>query len=125
MVVFQKGTVGFGPFTVEMESVREITLTPFQRTESSALEGSMKKSYSVTRLIPEAAGTRIVHHAESEPKFWIPPVIGPALRERETRARIQELLDEILKRKLAVGALSLFRPGRILPNLAHLRVDFA
>ena len=45
-----------------------------------------------------AGGTEIVHHAESEPPFWVPPVIGPAVIESDTRARFLELRREILRR---------------------------
>ncbi len=99
LVVSQKGTMGVGPFSVSIETVTEIHLTPFEKMQSHLVSGNMKKNDAITRLIPDAAGTRIVYHLESIPDTWIPPVIGRALVEFETRARFDELFDEILRRK--------------------------
>ncbi len=104
IVVAQKGTMGFGPFSVHIESVNEIHLTPFEKMQSHLLSGNMKKSDGVTRLIPDGAGTRIVYHLESIPDAWIPPIIGRALVEFETRGRFSELFDEMLRRKASGDA---------------------
>ena len=99
LVLWQKGNMGFGPFSIPIETVAEIRMTPFEKIQSHLLRGNMKKNEAVTRLIPDAAGTRIVYHLESIPDAWIPPIIGRALVEYETRARFGELLDEMLRRK--------------------------
>lgn len=99
LVLWQKGRMGFGPFSIPVETVAEIRLTPLEKIQSHLLRGNMKKNEAVTRLIPDAAGTRIVYHLESIPDAWIPPIIGRALVEYETRARFDELLDEMLRRK--------------------------
>jgi len=104
LVVSQKGTMGFGPFSVSIETVNEIHLTPFEKMQSHLLSGNMKKSDAITRLIPDGAGTRIVYHLESIPDAWIPPVIGRALVEFETRDRFNELFDEMLRRKALADA---------------------
>ncbi|MFH1604206.1 MAG: SRPBCC family protein [Pseudomonadota bacterium] len=104
LVVSQKGTMGFGPFSVPIETVSEIRLTPFEKMQSHLLSGNMKKSEAITRLIPDGAGTRIVYHLESIPDAWIPPLIGRALVEFETRGRFNELFDEILRRKSSADA---------------------
>src|SRR5687768_14126224 len=90
LIVAQKGTVGFGPFSVEVESVREVRLFPPSRTESYAIGGNAGPSSTTTDLIARAGGTELVHHAESEPEFWVPPLIGLAVIERDTRARFEE-----------------------------------
>jgi hypothetical protein len=105
IVVSQKGTMGIGPFSVHIETVNEIQLTPFEKMQSHLLSGNMKKSNAVTRLIPDANGTRIVYHLESIPDVWIPPVIGRALVEFETRGRFSELFDEMLRRKGLANAV--------------------
>lgn len=105
VLVSQKGTMGWGPFSVTLESVTEIRLTPFEKMQSRMISGNMKKYNGVTRLIPEGTGTRILYHVVSVPAVWIPPLIGRVLVEHETRERFQQLLDEILRRKaLAEGA---------------------
>ena len=99
LVVSQKGKMGIGLFSVPIETVTEIHLTPFEKMQAHLVSGNMKKSEAITRLIPDGAGTRIVYHLESIPDVWIPPVIGRALVEFETRARFNELFDEMLRRK--------------------------
>lgn len=99
LVVSQKGRMGYGPFSVPIETVTEIRLTPHERMQSRLISGNMKKNDATTRLIPDATGTRIVYHLESIPETWVPPLIGRAIVEFETRARFGQLLDEILRRK--------------------------
>jgi len=104
LVVWQKGSMGFGPFSVPIETVSEIRLTPLEKMQSHLVSGNMKKNEATTRLIPHAAGTRLVYHLESIPDAWIPPIIGRALVEFETRGRFGELLDEMLRRKGSADA---------------------
>jgi hypothetical protein len=99
LVVSQKGTAGFGPFSVELESVREVRLEPLSRTEARAIGGSAGPSRATTQLVARQGGTEIIYHAESEPPVWVPPLIGPAVIESDTRARFLELRGEILRRR--------------------------
>ena len=99
LLVSQKGTMGFGPFSVPIETVTEVLMTPYKELRGRMLSGNMKKNQSITRLIADASGTRVVYHLESIPEVWIPPLIGRALVEFETRARFGQLVDEILRRK--------------------------
>ena len=99
LLVSQKGTMGFGPFSVPIETVTEVRLTPYEKMQGRMVSGNMKKNESTTRLIAEDGGTRVVYHLESIPEVWIPPLIGRALIEFETRARFRQLVDEILRRK--------------------------
>ena len=99
LLVSQKGTMGYGPFSVAIETVTEVRLTPYAQMRGRMLSGNMKKNESTTRLVADAGGTRIVYHLESIPEVWMPPIIGRALVEFETRARFRQLCDEILRRK--------------------------
>lgn len=99
LLVSQKGTMGFGPFSVPIETVTEVLLTPYEKLQGRMISGNMKKNQSTTRLIADARGTRVVYHLESIPDVWIPPLIGRAIVEFETRARFRQLVDEILRRK--------------------------
>lgn len=99
LVVSQKGRMGYGPFSVPIETVTEIRLTPYDKMQSRLISGNMKRNEATTRLIPDATGTQIVYHLESIPDAWVPPVIGRVMVEFETRARFGQLLDEILRRK--------------------------
>jgi len=104
LVVSQKGTMGFGPFTVPLESVSEIRLKPYEAIQSRMLSGNMKKYDSDTTIRREADGSRITYRVESIPDVWIPPLIGPAMVEFETRSRFRQLVEEILRRKAAAAA---------------------
>jgi len=99
LLVAQKGAMGFGPFSVPIETVTEVLLTPYEKLQGRMISGNMKKNQSTTRLIADASGTRVVYQLESIPDVWIPPLIGRAIVEFETRARFRQLVDEILRRK--------------------------
>jgi len=99
LLLSQKGSMGFGPFSLTLETVSEIRLTPFEKMQARLISGNMKKNTATTRLIPDAAGTRIVYHMESIPDVWMPPIIGRALVEFEVRARFRQLVEEMLRRK--------------------------
>lgn len=99
--VEQKGAVRYGPLSFPFEMVREIELHPYAEIRSRALSGSVKRGTAVTKLIPEARGTRIVYHSEAVPNVWVPPGIGPKFIENETRAQFEFLRAEILRRSKA------------------------
>ena len=99
LVVSQKGTMGLGPFSVPLESVSEIRLKPIEKIQSRMISGNMKKNDSETVFLREPEGTRVVYHVESIPDVWIPPLIGRAMIEFETRSRFRQLVEEILRRK--------------------------
>ena len=109
LLVSQKGTMGFGPFSVPIETVTEVHLTPYEKIQGRMVSGNIKKNETTTRLIVDAGGTRVVYHQESIPDVWIPPLIGRALVEFETRARFRQLVDEILRRKALAEAKGVVR----------------
>jgi Polyketide cyclase / dehydrase and lipid transport len=104
LLVSQKGTMGYRPFSLTFETVLEIRLTPFERMQSRLISGNMKKNDATTTLVADASGTRVVYHLESIPDVWLPPIIGRALVEFETRARFRQLIAEMLRRKALPGA---------------------
>jgi len=104
LLVSQKGTMGYGPFSLTLETVTELRLTPFKKMQAHLISGNMKKNDATTLLIPDATGTRIVHHMESIPDVWMPPILGRALVEFETRARFRQLVEEMLRRKALAEA---------------------
>jgi hypothetical protein len=87
---------------------RHRRLRSFQHRSRIAARGAPRTAAprATTELIASFEGTEVVHHAESEPPFWLPPLIGPAIIESETRTRFEELRAEILRRK-AVATIEL------------------
>ena len=102
--VEQKGKASRGPLTISFENIREIVLTPPREVHSRLVSGDLKASEFTTRVIDRGAFTQIINHGEFIPNIWVPPVIGPALIEAETRKQFQELRLEILRRKAETAA---------------------
>lgn len=99
--VAQKGGVSHGPISLTFDVVREVDLKPYSEILSRVVSGNLKKVDGTTRLAAAGEGTRITFHSESIPNVWVPPGIGPALIESETRDQFNDMRNEILKRKNA------------------------
>jgi hypothetical protein len=56
LLVSQKGTMGWGPFSVPIETVTEVRLTPYEKLQGRMISGNMKKNQSTTRLTADAGG---------------------------------------------------------------------
>jgi hypothetical protein len=54
----------------------------FIRTTTLPERSDFKYSVSRWRLEPEGEGTKVVYELDMEPKFWLPPFVGPALIKR-------------------------------------------
>ncbi len=99
--VMQSGRTRVGFLTFGFEAVRAVELVPMREIRSSFVSGDFKSYTSTTSLAPAGQGTRIRHHGEYVPKKWLPPLIGPAVIERETRKQYQEFAAEIERRTAA------------------------
>lgn len=99
--VAQKGKAFFGPFTFSFDSVREITLMPYNEIYSRAISGSFQRSDGFMQLIPGDNGTHIVYHSETLPNVRLPRRITIGLTERLMRDQFENMQAEILRRKAA------------------------
>jgi uncharacterized protein YndB with AHSA1/START domain len=99
LLVSQQGRNQLGPFSTTFESLREVELTPYRLMHSRGVGGNVEDYEAITRFVPEGSGTRILHHVQFVPALWVPPIIGPALIERETRIHFEELFKEIARRR--------------------------
>lgn len=99
VLVEQKGTLSYGPFSIDFNSIKLNELTPFSSIQSSLVSGSFKRFDSTTTLIADGEITQIVYHAEAIPDAWLPPIIGSMLVRSEARLKFNELRDEIRRRK--------------------------
>jgi hypothetical protein len=102
--VAQTGGASRGILSFGFEVVREVRMMPYTEIVSKVISGNLKKSDSITRLIPETGGTRVLLHSESIPNIWVPPGIGPALINSEMTAQFGDLRAEILRRNAAAKA---------------------
>ena len=82
-------------------AVRAVELVPMQEIRSSLVSGDFKAYVSTTRIAATPSGVKISHHGEYVPKSWLPPLVGPAVIESETRKQFREFIAEIERRVLA------------------------
>ena len=97
--VAQTSRLSFGPFEFKFDNVRQIEFVPLQEIRSKVVGGDMKASAFTTRLAAEGNVTRITNRGRFIPGRWIPPLIGTAVLEAETRKQFAEFRAEILRRE--------------------------
>jgi hypothetical protein len=96
--VRQKGKVTRGPLAFHFENVREIELHPYRAIHSRMISGDLIPSEFTTRLEEIDGMLHIINSGSYTPKLWVPPGIGPALIEAETRRQYGEIRAEIMRR---------------------------
>ncbi len=99
--VMQSGRTQVGFMSFGFAAVRAVELVPMEAIRSSLVSGDFKAYASTTSLASTSTGTRVRHHGEYVPKSWLPPLIGPAVIERETKKQYQEFAAEIERRSAA------------------------
>ena len=90
------------PFSFDIELDRGIELFPYERMQFRLLDGDFDKMEGTVWLVAAPTRTRIMSHVESIPRFWMPPLIGPMIIERETRDQFRQIIDEIARRGATV-----------------------
>jgi Polyketide cyclase / dehydrase and lipid transport len=102
LLVAQKSSTEFGLIKFSFENVRQVELIPRTEIRSRLISGDMKDSAFTTRLVSDGGGvTRIFNHGVFIPTMWVPPILGTAFLESETRRQFAELRSEILRRSSA------------------------
>jgi hypothetical protein len=96
--VYQKGKAERGLLSITFENVREVQLIPYQEIRSRLISGDLKASQFTTRVVDDGTLIHIINSGRYTPKIWVPPIIGPALIEAETRKQFGEIRGEILRR---------------------------
>ena len=96
--VYQKGKAERGLLSITYENLREVELVPYQEIRSKLISGDMKASAFTTRIVDDGIKVHVLNSGRYTPKIWVPPVVGPALIEAETRKHFGELRAEILRR---------------------------
>jgi hypothetical protein len=96
--VHQRGKATRGPLSFTFDNVREVELRPFIEVRSRLISGDLKASAFTTRIVDVDGVVHIVNSGRYTPKLWVPPIIGPAMIEAETRKQFAEIRAEILRR---------------------------
>jgi ribosome-associated toxin RatA of RatAB toxin-antitoxin module len=102
--VAQTGKAGFGPFSFEFQSTRELTLTPYEKFESRMIEGNMKRFRGTTRLEEKDGVTRVRYQSEAVPDTVMPLGLARSTIESETREHYVEIAREVMRRNHASAA---------------------
>jgi hypothetical protein len=102
--VFQRGDAQRGLLTFSFENLREIRLVPQQEIRSRLISGTLKSSEFTTRVVDDGNEVHILNSGRFVPEVWVPPIIGPAVIEAETRKQFEEIRTEILRRAAAARA---------------------
>jgi len=102
--VFQRGSAARGPLSFSFENLREIRLVPQQEIRSRLISGTLKASEFTTRIVDGANELHIINSGHFTPEVWVPPVIGPAVIEAETRKQFEEIRAEIRRRIAKLSA---------------------
>ena len=105
LTVHQKGKATQGPLTLEFENVREVLLVASSEIRSRVVSGNPKSGVFTTKIVEVAGTVHILNTGQYSPKVWVPPVVGVALIEAETRKQFSEIRLESLRRsKLSSNA---------------------
>ncbi len=105
LVVTQKSGTAFGLLKFSFDNVREVELVPHSEVRSKLISGDMKASAFTTRIMSDGGGgARVTNHGEFVPTMWVPPVIGTAFLEAETRKQFHELRNEMMRRTMTPKA---------------------
>ncbi|MCK9985892.1 MAG: hypothetical protein AzoDbin1_02364 [Azoarcus sp.] len=97
--VHQTGTARYGVFWTNFESVREIRFSPPKEIRAQGVGGNVKRMESLMRLEAEAGGTLLRYHAEVQPDFWLPPLLGPSFVRHETAEQFSAIIREMVRRQ--------------------------
>lgn len=105
LTVRQKGRTTGGPFSFAFDNLREVELRPYTEIRSHLISGDFKAFAFTTRIVSAGEIVHIVNSGRYTPNIWIPPLLGPALIEAETRGQFREVRAEILRRgkQAAIG----------------------
>ncbi|MGH8800209.1 MAG: SRPBCC family protein, partial [Casimicrobiaceae bacterium] len=100
LTVRQTGRATRGPLSFSFDNVREVELHPFTEIRSRLVSGNLKASAFTTRIVDVASDglVHVVNSGRYTPNLWVPPLIGPALIEAETRKQFGEIRTEMLRR---------------------------
>lgn len=96
--VYQKGKASRGPLSIAFENLREIDFVPKTEIRSRIVSGDTMPAEFVTRIEERGGEVHVMHRGHYTPSMWVPPGIGPALIEAETRKQYGEIRSEIERR---------------------------
>jgi carbon monoxide dehydrogenase subunit G len=97
--LMQKDQVRFGPFSIPIETVRDVKHIEPVRTESHIVSGSFKKYDAKMELVAEPGGTRVLYRSQTVPDSALAGFAGESTIRKATEERFKQLRAEILRRE--------------------------
>jgi hypothetical protein len=97
--VLQKNAFRFGPFTIPVETVKDVRLTEPTRTEARLVSGSVEKYDSRTEITTETGGTRLTYRSQVIPGSGFAAFVSESTIRHETEEYFKQVRDEILRRE--------------------------
>ena len=99
--VAQTSEVTFSGVSFNLESITEVNLFPIKGFSTRMISGNMSKMHEITRINSDGDQTYVSYHADIVPNMWILKYIGHSFIETEARGRLQQVRNEIIRRKKA------------------------
>ena len=100
----QKDQVKLGPFSIPIETVRDVKHVEPSRTESHIVSGAFRKYDAEMKLVPEAGGTRVIYKSQTIPDSALAGFAGESTIRKHTEERFRELRAEIMRRERAANS---------------------
>jgi carbon monoxide dehydrogenase subunit G len=97
-VLEQVGNGGFLLIQQQIHLLLRIREEPHSAIAIHLISGNMQSYDAHWQLSEEGGGTRIGYRARLQPDFFVPPVIGPALIQKNIERMMQAVLKEIERR---------------------------
>ena len=96
----QVGEARAGPFGVTLDVTLAVRLDPPRHIEFRRIAGNLAQMQGSWTVTGDDRSCRIEYRAAMEPDFWVPPLIGSMLMQREVAAQMEGVLAEIARRGL-------------------------
>jgi carbon monoxide dehydrogenase subunit G len=101
--LMQKDQVRVGPFSMGIDTVRDVKHVAPVRTEAHLVSGSFKKYDSKMELTPEQGGTRVTYRSETVAGSALAGFATESMIRRTAEERFGQLRAEIQRRELVAS----------------------
>ena len=98
--VAQTAEIRLSGVSFDFESIGEVNLVPFKEFTTRMISGNMSKMHETTKITSDGDQTHISYHADIVPNMWILRYIGHTFIEAEVRERLQQIRNEIIRKKI-------------------------
>lgn len=94
----QVGTASAAFFHVTLDVTLAVTTDPPRSITFTRVSGNLLKMQGGWSVRGDATHCDIVYHADMQPDFWVPPLVGPRLMRHQVDEQMAGVLAEIARR---------------------------